>query len=83
MIHDQWLVLPRLVRFMTANFADGVASGWALGLMLIWFDVYGVGTLFASYEGALPTVLFFAQSGMLFGTLCMSVAVMNLGDDKE
>lgn len=80
MFRQYWLALPRLIRFMLANFADGVALGWACGLVVTWFDLAGVGGLLASHDPAL-TLLFFAYSGGLFGTLAMSVAVMNLREE--
>ena len=66
---------------MVVNFADDVALGWTCGLLVIWLDVCGIGSLLARFDSALMTALFFGQSGLLFGTLAMSVAVMNLGED--
>lgn len=81
MFRYQWLALPRLIRFMVLNFTDGVALGWICALLMIWFDICRIGSLLASFDNALLTTLFFAQSGLLFGVMAMSVAVMNLGED--
>ena len=78
---DEWLALPKLIKFMIVNFADGVALGWTCGLLVIWLDVCRIGSLLARFDSALLTTLFFAQSGLLFGTLALSVAVMTLGED--
>lgn len=83
MLEQQWFALPRLIRFMLSHFADGVALGWSCGLMVLWFDIGTVGSLLAAFDSAVPTVFFFAQAGLLFGTLAASVAVMNLHDDAD
>jgi hypothetical protein len=82
MLRQQWLALPRLVRFMLRHFANGVALGAACGLIVIWFDIGGVGSLLASFDSPLLTAFFFAKGGLLFGALAMGVAVMNLGEDE-
>ena len=81
MLRAKWRTYPRLIRFMTTHFADGVALGCAFGLLLIWFDVGHIGSLLERHGSGLLTALFFLQSGLLFGTLAMSVAVMNLRED--
>lgn len=82
MLQQRWLALPKLIRFMALHFADGVALGWACGLLLIWFDVCRIGSLLAKYDSILLTSLFFAQTGLLFGTFAMSVGVMNLRENE-
>lgn len=83
MLAKQWFALPRLIRFMLSQFANGVALGWSCGLMVLWFDFGGVGSLLAGMDSAVLTALFFANSGLLFGTLAMSVAAMNLREDAD
>ncbi|MDO9637021.1 MAG: hypothetical protein Q7J44_00600 [Pseudotabrizicola sp.] len=81
MLRKTWGTLPVLVRFMLSQFANGVAMGWSFGLMVIWLDLGGFGTLLARVDSAALTALFFANGGLLFGTTAASVAIMSLGDD--
>lgn len=80
MLHDLWTRAPRLIRLMLRHFLDGVVIGWSFGLLLLWRDVAGLGTLLASNDSAALTALFFIQGGLMFGTFGMTVAVMNMGD---
>lgn len=71
--------MPRLIRFMLSHFANGAVLGLSFGLALLWTDVGEIDRLLAaSNNAAALTALFFAQAALLFGTLGMSVAVMNL-----
>ncbi|WP_374645903.1 hypothetical protein [Tabrizicola sp.] len=74
--------LPRLVRFMLRHFANGAVLGLILAELLLWGDVLGLRQLVVLTEaGATLTLAFLAYAAMLFGTLAMSVAVMNLGPE--
>jgi len=79
----RWRALPKLIRFMIEHFANGVALGWSVGLFVIWLDFGAIGSLLASSDSGWLTALFFFKGGMLFGTLAMSVSVMNLGHEKD
>jgi len=68
---------------LLAQFADGVALGWSLGLAVLWFDFGSIGSAMARLDSATLTTAFFVQTGLLFGTLVMCVAVMNLSDDQS
>ncbi len=81
MLKVRWQTLPRLIRFMALHFADGVALGWSCALAMIWFNILNLGALLESHGSTLLTALFFLQSGLMFGTLAMGVAVMNAHDD--
>ena len=83
MIRHRWRGLPQLIRFMLAHLANGVALGWTVGLLVICFDIGTVGSLLASFDSPWLTGLFFFHGGLLFGTLAMSVSVMNLGSDED
>lgn len=83
MLASHWFALPRLIRFMLLHFANGVALGWTCGLLVLWFDLGNVGSLLARTDSAALTALFFGQWGLLFGTLAMSVAVMNLHKNDD
>lgn len=82
MLGARWLALPKLVRFMVVHFADGVALGWACGLLLIRMDFARIGSLLASSDTGWLTALIFVQIGLLFGTVHMSVALMNMNEDE-
>ena len=73
--------MPRLIRFMRSKFTNGAVLGLTLGEALLWADVGRLASLFAS--SAVVTGLFFVQAALLFGTLGMSVAVMNLDDVRR
>lgn len=74
--------LPRLVRFMLRHFANGAVLGLILAELLLWGDVLGLRQLVVLTEaGTILTLAFLAYAAMLFGTLAMSVAVMNLGPE--
>jgi hypothetical protein len=83
MLRQRWRELPRLIRFMIHHFVIGVVLGWTSGLMVIWYDVGGIGSLLASHDSAALTALFFAKGGLYFGTFAMSVAVMNMGKEES
>ncbi|HLQ19835.1 MAG TPA: hypothetical protein VK146_12735 [Tabrizicola sp.] len=75
--------MPRLIRFMLEEFANGAVLGLVVALFMLWIDLGRIASLLATsgHETAL-TLLFFSQAGLLFGTLGMGVAVMNLADDR-
>jgi hypothetical protein len=83
MLRQQWHALPRLIRFMLRHFADGVALGWTIGLILLRLDIGGLGSLMASFDNALLTAFFFLKGGWLFGGLVMGVAVMTMDEDSS
>lgn len=73
--------LPRLLRFMLAQFCNGAVLGLILAEAVLWWDIMGLHQLIVgSAQGATLTAAFFAYAAMLFGTLAMNVAVMNLGE---
>lgn len=76
--------MPHLIRFMIDRFAEGVVLGLAVGLAILWTDLGEISRLIAAsgHEAAL-TAFFFAQTGILFGTFAMCVAVMNLSDSDR
>jgi hypothetical protein len=73
--------MPRLIRFMLSKFTNGAVLGLIFGEALLWADVGRLASLLIS--SALLTGLFFAQTAVLFGTLGMSVAIMNLDDERR
>lgn len=81
MLWRNWQELPKLIRFVIQHFAIGVVLGWASALMVIWYDMGGIGSLLARHDSAALTALFFAKGGLYFGTIAASVAIMNMGKE--
>jgi hypothetical protein len=81
MIRRYWMSLPKLIRFMLTHVANGMAIGCVFLLVLIHFDLVGLGTLLEKDESGLATAVLFFQTSLTFGAVSMGVAVMNLGDD--
>jgi hypothetical protein len=76
--------MPRLIRFLLVNFADGAAMGLAFGQVLLWTDTAGLASLMAASEvGAGVALLFFLQGALLFGTLGAAVSVMTLSSREH
>lgn len=74
--------MPHLIRFLIDRFAEGVVLGLSVGLAILWSDLGKLARLFAaSRHEATLTAFFLAETGILFGTFAMCVAVMNLSDD--
>jgi hypothetical protein len=76
-----WLSLPKLIRFMLVHTANGMVIGCSFLLVMIWFDIAGLGTLLAKDASGLATFLLFFQTALTFGAVSMGVAVMHLGED--
>ncbi|NEX46494.1 hypothetical protein [Pseudotabrizicola algicola] len=76
--------MPRLLSFMLRQFCNGAVMGLAFAQLLLWANVGNLPALLASdpHGGAL-TGFYFAQGALLFGTLGMSVALMNLSESDE
>jgi hypothetical protein len=70
--------MPNLIRFLIAKFTNGSVLGLVVALAILRADFAEIARLIAASgnETAL-TLLSFAQAALLFGTLGMSVAVMN------
>lgn len=81
MIRRLWLSLPKLVRFMLVHVANGMAIGCVFLLVMIHFDVAGLGRALAADASGLATAVLFFQVALTFGSVSMGVAVMGLGDD--
>ncbi|WP_424931374.1 hypothetical protein [Amaricoccus macauensis] len=81
MILKLWMSLPKLIRFMLTHIANGIVIGCVFLLILIHWDVGGLGTVLDKDESGLATAVLFFQTAMTFGAVSMGVAVMNLGED--
>jgi hypothetical protein len=83
MIRRLWFSLPKLVRFMLSHALNGMVIGSSFLLVLIWFDLFGLGTLLEKDHSGLATFVLFFQTSLTFGAISMGVAVMNLGEDGD
>ncbi len=81
MVRRLWMSLPKLIRFMLVHVANGMAIGCIFLLVLIHWDIAGLGAALAKDESGLATAILFFQTSMTFGAVSMGVAVMNLGED--
>lgn len=71
--------MPLLIRFLISHFGNGVVLGLVCAEVLLFSDAFQLGSLVeASRNSGGMTLLFFAQAALLFGTVNMGVAVMNL-----
>jgi hypothetical protein len=83
MIRRLWFTLPKLVRFMLSHVANGMAIGSSLLLVMIWLDLFGLGTLLEKDHSGLATFVLFFPTSQTIGAISMGVAVMNLGEDED
>lgn len=81
MLLKLWMSLPKLIRFMLTHIANGIVIGCVFLLILIHWDIGGLGTVLDKDESGLATAVLFFQTAMTFGAVSMGVAVMNLGED--
>lgn len=81
MVRRVWMSLPKLIRFMLIHIANGIVIGCVFLLVLIHFDLAGLGTLLEKDASGLATAVLFFQTALTFGAVSMGVAVMNLGED--
>ncbi len=83
MFRRHWMALPKLIRFMLVHAANGMVIGCSALLAVLWFDVFGMGTLLEKDRSGLATAVLFFQTALTFGAVSMGVAVMNLKDDED
>ena len=81
MIRRVRMSLPKLIRLMLIHIANGIVIGCVFLLVLIHFDLAGLGTLLEKDATGLATAVLFFQTALTFGAVAMGVAVMNLGED--
>lgn len=81
MIRRLWMQLPKLVRFMLTHIANGMVIGCLFLFGMIWFDVWGLGSILGKDESGLATFVLFFQTSLTFGAVSMGIAVMNLGEN--
>lgn len=74
----------RFVGFLLRHLLFGSAGGLVLGLLLLWQDVGGLGTMiFASPDRELSLMLLFFGLFVTFGSTGMAVGVMQLGEEHD
>lgn len=81
MVRRLWLQLPKLVRFMLTHIANGMVLGCVFLFGMIWWDVWGLGSMLEKDATGLATFVLFFQTSLTFGAISMGVAVMHLGED--
>ena len=76
--------MPKLIRFVVLNSAIGIVIGWCIAAALFWFDIGGMGTLFAHTDQKAPLLLLIAvMFGSTFGFGYVATAVWMLPTDKD
>jgi len=74
----------RLMRYVAISAADGIAAGWTCVLLLLWFDVAGLGTLVHNDRDPLAWLFILLMSfGVSFGFLGIAWRVMVLLPEEE
>jgi hypothetical protein len=72
---------PNLIRFMRIHTAYGIVIGCMFLLVLMHFDLAGLGSLLAKDRSGLATAVRFFQTASIFGAVPMGIAVMNFEED--
>lgn len=76
--------MPKLIRFVLVNSLIGMAIGWAVAFGLIWFNVNGLGDMFARSDSKWIVALILGASfGSTFGFAYVTTAVLLLPTDKD
>lgn len=74
----------RLVSFLLCHCLFGLIGGVLLGVLLLWQDVGGIGTMiFASPDRELFLAMLFFGLFVTFGSIGMAVGVMQLGEERD
>lgn len=73
---------PKLVRFLLFHIFNGIAIGICFVLVIIWFNLFGVGDMLARDESGIATFILFFQTCLTFGGVSAAIAVMHLGEDE-
>jgi hypothetical protein len=76
--------MPKLIRFVLVNSLIGMAIGWAVAFGLVWFNINGLGDMFAKSDSQfLVAVILGLSFGSTFGFAYVTTAVMLLPTDKD
>ncbi len=74
----------RLMRYVALSAADGIAAGWTCVLLLLWFDIGGLGTLvYGAEDGIVPLLVLLMSFGVTFGFVGIAWRVMVCLPDEE
>ena len=74
----------RFIGFLLRHCLFGCAGGLVLGVLLLWQDVGGIGSLIAaSPDRELFVLLLFFGLFITFGSIGMAVGVMQLGEERD
>lgn len=76
--------LPKLIRFVMINSAIGIAIGWFIAGLLVWFNIHGLGELVMHSRHRLVAIIVLGSSfGVTFGFGYLTTAVLLLPTDKD
>ncbi|NJR13311.1 MAG: hypothetical protein HC779_02280 [Phyllobacteriaceae bacterium] len=76
--------MPKLIRFVVVNSLIGIAIGFAVAFALVWFNINGLGSMFANSDSKLIVAIILGSSfGSTFGFAYVTTAVMLLPTDKD
>ncbi len=74
----------RFIGFLLRHCLFGCTGGLLLGVLLLWQDVGGIGSLIAaSPDRGLFLVLLFFGLFITFGSIGMAVGIMQLGEERD
>lgn len=73
-----------LVKYVALSAADGVAAGWTLLLILLFWDIAGLGSLVhGAAEGVLALVILLISFAVTFGFVGIAWRVMVVLPDEK
>lgn len=76
--------LPHLLRFLAINASFGIVIGGVAATALLWWDIGGLGTLFAnSRHPFIAGLLLYGGFAVTFGSAAMGTAVLFLSEEGE
>jgi hypothetical protein len=76
--------VPKLIRFVVVNSLIGIAIGFAVAFGLVWFNINGLGDMFARSDSkAIVALILGASFGSTFGFAYVTTAVLLLPTDKD
>lgn len=78
--HDPY----RLVKYVAEAALDGIAAGWTCVLLLLWFDIGGLGTLVhGAQDGLTALFLLLVSFGVTFGFVGIAWRVMVMLPEED
>lgn len=76
--------LPKLIRFVMINSAIGIAIGWLVAGLLVWFNIHGLGELVLHSRHRVVAIIVLGSSfGVTFGFGYLTTSILLLPTDKD